>query len=113
MNTMIDDIYKCIADNIFNNISASTWDKAEINAQVFDGAVKLKGGSYDGNQFLSFKFRNFDRRITDDFSKLHKITTDNDSNLWNRAKFTLTSDGSFSIDFSWDQELADEIERLS
>ena len=39
--------------------------------------------------------------------------TENDSNKWNRAVFNLMPTGEFNIDFSWGQELADEIERLN
>ncbi|EPF2929534.1 immunity protein YezG family protein [Vibrio navarrensis] len=47
------------------------------------------------------------------FEELHKITTENPNNKWNRAIFTLEPSGSFNIDFEWDQALADEIERLN
>ena len=45
--------------------------------------------------------------------ELHEITTEEGSNKWNQAIYTLTPDGKFDMEFIWDQELQDEIERLS
>jgi len=41
------------------------------------------------------------------------MTAQTDKHKWNRAKATLTSDMQLNIKFEWDQELADELERLS
>ena len=45
--------------------------------------------------------------------ELHSITTEGGSNKWNRAIYTLMPDGKFDMEFIGDQELQDEIERLS
>ncbi len=110
----VDEIYLSIAKNIINSTD-SGWDEAILNVErAADDAIKFKGGCSSGEDYTSFKFRNFDRRqLTKDFHQLHSITTENDSNQWNRAKFTLAPSGKFSIDFEWDQSLADEIESLS
>ena len=44
---------------------------------------------------------------------LHQITTKGGHNRWNRAVFKLWPDGKFNMEFIWDQELHDEIERLN
>ena len=115
MSLTIDEIYNSIGQNIVNNLP-SEWLEAFIDVERgSDDALKLGGGysSLDSN-FTSFKFRNFDRRIVDDFHELYAIMTEeNDHHKWNRAKFKLTPDGKFSIDFDWDQELFDEIARLN
>ena len=56
---------------------------------------------------------NIDDDVTDWLSQLHEITTEGGNNKWNRAIFTLFSTGKFDMEFIWDQELNDEIERLS
>jgi len=114
MSSTVDEIYKSIALNMADNL-LDDWNEAYIDAERdADDAIELGGGfSTNDTQFTSFKFRNFDRRIIRDFHDLHKITTEGDSNQWNRAKFTLFPDGNFTIDFKWDQELADEIETNS
>jgi len=63
------------------------------------------------NNSSSFKFRNFDRKITSDFEQLNDLTKQEE--IWNRAIFTLFPDGDFEITFEYDKELATEIERLS
>ena len=110
----IDDIYKSIADNIVTNVPES-WIKAQIIAErASNNALSLEGGYEDENDaFTSFKFRNFDRRIFNDFHVLHQITTKGGNNRWNRATFSLSNDGKFTIDFQWDQALADEVESNS
>ena len=37
------------------------------------------------------------------------MTEKSDIHKWNRAVFTLDSDGNFSIDFEWDESLEDEM----
>jgi len=45
--------------------------------------------------------------------KLHEITQSHplEHRNWNRAIFTLYPDGKFEIEYIWDQELQDEIEK--
>ena len=108
----VDDLYLSVAQNMVQNIKR-TWDIAKIQVEVFDDAIKLKGGSYEKDIFTSFKFRDFNRKIISDFENIHQITTFESENNWNRAQFTLEPTGKFKMDFEWDQELADEIERLN
>ena len=108
----MDQLYQSISQNILNNVNDG-WDFACINAEVLDGVVKLNGGYEIDSVFTPFKFRQFDRRIIDDFKAIHTITTEDSYNKWNKAKFSLESTGKFNLEFEWDQELADEIERLN
>jgi len=114
MNLTVDEIYTSVAHNILDNVPEG-WKEAFINVERdADDAIELSGGfSSNDTEITSFRFRNFDRRIIKDFHSLHKITTENNSNKWNRAKFTLFPTGKFNIDFEWDQALADEIEKLN
>jgi len=55
-----------------------------------------------------------DDHVGNDFHELYNIMTEEgDQHKWNKAKFKLTPDGKFSIDFDWDQALADEVARLN
>ena len=55
-----------------------------------------------------------DLDIGDLFHELYQtMTADTDKHKWNRAKVTLSSDGELNIKFEWDQELEDELKRLS
>ncbi|WP_394146618.1 immunity protein YezG family protein [Vibrio atypicus] len=107
---LIDETYRSIAQNIIDSIDSS-WDKAVLNIEVVAGDTIGFNGEYiiDG-EHVSFKFRNFDRRkLSRDGKSLHKVTTKNDSNIWNKAKFTLYPTGKFNIEFEWDQALEDEV----
>ena len=111
----VDDIYMSIAQNMIENIPTNNWISSHVEIEYFgNDALEMGGGvKTSDNEFRSFKFRKFDRRIISDFHNLHQITTEDSDNKWNRAKFTLEPTGKFNIDFEWDQALADEIERLN
>lgn len=104
----IDDIYLSIALIMKENL-VEPWDKAVIRAEVHNGVVRLKGGSESSGEYTSFKLRNFNRQIISDFEELHEVTTEGKEGRWNRALLSLRPDGTFSVDFVWDQELADEV----
>ncbi len=111
MNESIDDLYKAIAQRIVDSIE-DDWRKATIDFQYLNDA-----GKYTGRYFSKSETNEKDFKVGyksyKDFKKIHEITTENSSNLWNRAKFTLYPSGEFNIDFEWDQSLADEIESSS
>ena len=109
MSRNIEDVYQSIAVGMSKNIEGQ-WDKSTLFVEFFDGAANFKGEAFlqgDKNNF------SVDDNAFDDFDELHQITTENLENKWNRAKFTLEPTGKFNMDFEWDQELADEIERLN
>jgi len=115
MSLTIDEIYESIGQNVIENLPTE-WLEAFIDAErSTDDALKLSGGySSIDSEFTSFKFRKFDRRIVDEFHELYSIMTkEGNQHKWNRAKFKLAPDGKFSIDFDWDQALADEVENLN
>ena len=106
----IDEVYMGLATNIIDGIHDS-WEKAvlDIEKPALD-VVSFSGSYHNDNGENSFKFKNFDRKkLKQDANMLYEITTENNSNKWNRAKFTLKPSGDFSIDFQWDQALDDEI----
>ena len=113
MVIQVEEIYKSIAENVVNNVQDG-WVEAFIDVKrAANDALALSGGYKTGSEnFISFKFRNFDRRIIEDFHLLHSATT-TESKGWNCAKFTLYPTGKISIDFEWDQDLADEVEANS
>jgi len=110
-NRTIDDIYESLGEGIFDSVETG-WIEATIDAIVFEDSVRCSGNyiPIEGASSISFSVSD---DAFDDFEELHEITTEGDSNQWNRAKFKLTPDGKFSIDFEWDQELADEVAHLN
>ncbi|WP_161662313.1 hypothetical protein [Pedobacter sp. V48] len=51
--------------------------------------------------------------MTFDILELHRITTEGDGNKWNGAVYESSSDGKFNMEFIWDQDFQDEVERLA
>ncbi|MCX2429261.1 MULTISPECIES: immunity protein YezG family protein [unclassified Pedobacter] len=109
----VDEIYEAIAKEILNVIN-DDWDKACLEFEfVGEGVVGYTGDYVNDNNKKDIEVENIDDDVTDWLSQLHEITTEGGNNKWNRAIFTLFSTGKFDMEFIWDQELNDEIERLS
>ena len=111
MSKTIDELYLDIAQRIIDTID-DDWSKAIINFQYFNDAGKYTGRYFSSNSDEEKDFK-VGFKSYKDFKAIHAITTEDGSNQWNRAKFTLHPTGEFSIDFEWDQALADEIKANS
>ncbi|KQM77873.1 hypothetical protein ASE74_15855 [Pedobacter sp. Leaf216] len=109
----VDEIYTAIAKEILNVIN-NEWEKACLEFEfVGEGVVGYTGDYFKNDTRKNIEVENIDDSISDWLSKLHEITTEGGNNKWNRSVFTLFSTGKFAMEFIWDQELNDEIERLS
>ena len=108
----IEEIYQNIAQNMFNNLPEK-WKESYLEVERDDSdAIGFKGGYINEvSEFTSFKFREFTNRqdLSRDFHLLYEIATEGGNSKWNKAKFTLYPSGKFSLDFTWDQEMADEL----
>ena len=93
----IDEIYTNIGNSI-NSALTDDWVSAWINIQVAEDVVGLDGEFYKNNS-TDISYFSIPDDLFDDFEDLHEITTKSGSNQWNRAKFILKADGSFTIDF--------------
>ncbi|MBU2894362.1 antitoxin YezG family protein [Colwellia sp. D2M02] len=106
----IDDIYMGIAQHLIAQLNDS-WKECKIETEFFEDAAEFDV------TYVSTRNETIDLtagyNLFKLFKELHKITTENSDNKWNKAKYTLEPTGKFNIDFEWDQELADEIERLN
>jgi hypothetical protein len=109
----VDKIYEAIGNNI-NTVIKEDWQKAILNIEVL-GGMTSNTGTYinDQNHEKQIDVEEFDFQLTFDLIELHEITTEGGNNKWNRAVFTLFSTGKFDMEFIWDQELQDKVERLS
>ncbi|WP_308170693.1 immunity protein YezG family protein [Vibrio metschnikovii] len=107
----VDDIYMSLAQGIKVSIKDS-WSMAWINASVLEDTGGIDG-EYISSGSDDVKFFSVEDQAFDDFEELHEIMAGDGNVKWNRAKFTLYPTGKFSIDFEWDQALADEVEANS
>jgi hypothetical protein len=111
MDTNIDSLYLEIAERVSDAIDES-WDTAVIDFKYFGGAGEYTG-RYTSDDFSGEKDFKVGYKNYKSLKRIHEITTEGGSNMWNKALFTLQRSGEFSIDFEWDQALADEIEANS
>lgn len=109
----VDEIYAAIATNIVDALKED-WISATVNFEVLDGMVGYDGSYVSGaGQEGQIDVDEFDLQLTSDLLELHGITTAGGNNRWNRAVFALEPQGKFDMQFVWDQELHDEVERLA
>lgn len=101
----IDEIYELIAVNILSNIKVDNWEKAVLNIQGDDNAMGINGFYIVNGKKECIDVNNFDDNIEFALMELHEITTEDGSNPWNCAEYTLIPDGSFYIDFRQESEL--------
>jgi hypothetical protein len=109
----VDEIYQAIAENI-NAVIQEEWKTAELKIEAIGEMVSNMGTYINGaDEEKQIDVDEFDFQLTFDILELQKMTTEGGNNKWNRAIFTLTSNGKFDMEFIWDQELQDEVERLA
>ncbi|MEK3916193.1 MAG: immunity protein YezG family protein [Candidatus Pristimantibacillus sp.] len=109
----VDKIYESIVTNISTVINGE-WVKAKLDIEVIGEMVSFTGNYLNNkNETIQIDVDEFDFQLTFDVLELHKITTEGGNNKWNRAVFSVQPDGAFDMEFIWDQELQDEIERLA
>ncbi|TDW46560.1 hypothetical protein EV144_106232 [Flavobacterium sp. 270] len=107
----IEEIYQAIGQSIVDSIEEN-WDYA-----ILDIKYTGKSGGFSLNYFIDGDEKNSEYTggysIYKTVKELHEITTEGGNNRWNRIEFKLSSDGKMNLEFIWDQELFDELERLS
>ncbi len=109
-----DEIYVNIGQGISNAIDEPHWTNAKLDIEIVgDGVVGYTGDYQVNSNTIDLSVRKIPRDIRNWLKELHSITTEGGSNKWNRAVFTLEPQGKFEMEFIWDQELHDEIEKLS
>jgi hypothetical protein len=110
----VDEIYLNLAQAIAGAIEQDNWTKAKLDIEfVGDGVVGYTGEYHIDNSTVDISVRKIPREIRNWIKELQSITTGGGNNKWNRAIFTLTSDGKFNMEFIWDQDLHDQIKKLS
>jgi hypothetical protein len=110
----VDEIYLKIGEEIVKVIENDNWTNARLEFEIVgEGVVGYTGDYLENNLTKDMSVENIDDDITEWISELHAITTEGGSNRWNKSVFSLTPDGKFDMEFIWDQELHDEVERLS
>jgi hypothetical protein len=110
----VDEIYLKIGQEIVNVIETDNWKNARLEFEIAgEGIVGYTGDYLENDETMDISVENIDDDITDWLNELHEITTEGGNNRWNKSVFSLTPDGKYDMEFIWDQELYDEVQRLS
>ena len=109
-------------DNIYTSISAimvkcmdSLWSEAVLEVQLHALAMKISGGYLQGmgSEPSPLKFIKEDKKLLMNvLIELHLQTNLDEKSRWNTMTYHLHTDGQYKVDFSWDQALADDIEKV-
>ena len=106
----VNEIYILLGSSIIDN-SPKHWSKAILTLEV-----QPKYSSYNGvfetpNRIQDVSVFDFPIEIGEAIISLHRITTNGGHNKRNKAKFTVTPDKQFEIEFIWDEEWQNEVDR--
>ncbi|PIW59623.1 MAG: hypothetical protein COW15_16925 [Shewanella sp. CG12_big_fil_rev_8_21_14_0_65_47_15] len=109
----IDSIYNYVGQEMFSSLPGK-WDKAYLNVNMdkIDRAISIDSKYIsEGVEY----FFDLDRKsgivnfsdCDEAFYDLYHIMQKNEQDVpWNKARFELTPDGDFSIDFKYDEDFA-------
>jgi len=114
MNRSIDEIYISICKMVMTAIE-SPWSEAILEVELHSLALKISGGymQTDSREPYPFTFiKEYKKVLMNDLIELHLKTDLDDKSRWNTMMFNLFSDGTYKVDFTWNQTLADEIEKV-
>lgn len=108
----IDEIYNYIGQSMFNGLP-DRWSKAENYVLLDNHALGIMSfiNRYqvrDTSTVYDFRFDNKDiLNIITAYKELYQIMQKNEDDVpWNKARFKMTSEGDFSIDFKYDEDFA-------
>lgn len=105
-----------LAIKVQEDLSNIPWKKAEIKIVRLEGAVKFEGEYFneyeDLRKNIEVNFGFWEARAV---HNIHKITTTEFPKVdnWNKAIFTLSPDNKFEMEYSWDQELQDQVDKYN
>lgn len=86
------------------------WTKIVFEYEVSENYCSYGGLLYTNDKNEESRLEDLDIPdiIGDVIIELYKYTKDNNFTPYNRAIFTLESNGNFNMDFKWEQELQDK-----
>ncbi len=114
---MTQDLEKIHADisSIITRVIDSVWCEAILDIELHALAMKISGGYKQtlDSEPLPFKFIKDDKKaLVKALLDLHLLSSTDETNHWNTLSYHLQSDGKYKIEPSWNQVLADDIEKV-
>jgi hypothetical protein len=109
----ISEIYNLLGTFILETIPDPDWQLAYVNIKLLPKNIGMSGRYADISGIEKSLKTKFGDEVANALFELHKVTTEGNKNRWNRAIFKIWPDGKFNMEFIWDQELDDELKRMS
>ncbi len=114
MNQDINEIYTKISAMMIKGIQGD-WSEAVLEVELHALAIGISGGYIRslGTEPSQFSFHREDKKtLVNALIELHLQTGQDEQNYWNTMSYHLAMDGKYKVDFSWNQALADDIEKV-
>jgi len=108
----VNEVYNNLGSFLLDLLPKEEWSKAELNLKIQPKVVGMSGKCYTSDKTVSLRTK-FDDELEEMVKWLHATTTEGGNNKWNKAKFTITPDKKFDMEFIWDQEWQDEVDRYN
>lgn len=109
----IEEIYTELGQSIVDSIDTD-WNLAVLEIEFTGNSSQFSLSYFVNNEEFYSDYSGHYSELHDYVKELHQITIDEGFyTKWNRIEFKLTPDGQMNLEYIWDQELFDEIERLS
>ena len=108
----VNEIYQEIGQSLMNYISEK-WNKAILEITRVEKSVGWKGVYVDAQgvqKDIDIWEYSLNPKI---IQELHSITTEGGKNKWNKLKFVLFPAGKFEVNFIWDQEYQDAVDKAN
>jgi len=108
----INECYEVLGQTVFRSIDDS-WIRAVLNIRKLERSATFNGEYWNVAGLQKNIEVNIDLTTVKAVKRIHEIITAKNNSKWNRAKFHVTSEGKFEMEFIWDQELQNEVDRLN
>ncbi len=106
---IVNDVYNSLGIFLFGLLPDKEWTLAIINIEIQPGVLSMSGDCLCKDETISLRTR-YNRELGEMIKWLHTTTTKGGFSKWNKAKFTVTPDKKFNMEFFWDEELQKEID---
>jgi hypothetical protein len=94
------EIFQKVGEIIMSQVNEE-WVEVNIEAEIDEDLADLCVWYIDTK--MQEKYFNITRDLTESFIQLRKLTSDKEKGMWSKCLFTLTKDGNFKTNFSYDK----------
>lgn len=106
-------ILQKIGEFILNSQLNENWSKAVLKIALVGRSTDFNLTFIEGNNEINTKLQGA-FFCSMEIAKLHELTADHPNfSEWNRATYKIYPPSTFNIEYSWDQELQDELNRVN